>query len=547
MHAKSGPCLDDNFVKCSLNTSNDIVDNEFAETSSIMTTQVGAADYSKEFEDVLELMARLAISIKSLVDPQLRKEVEETVQHSNEITMHDCAAALQLTSKIEFDDQFLAHTSDRMMLLHQRIIEGPLTENHFLVLKLLCESEVHDTSVAVNEDKAPFNREVASQLASQRTLHVDSEISTFYVDSVITEDKISCDKPLLDVLMLLKSCDLEPSYLMQKESRNLIENKLSNQQGLLPAEHLAVMQLISQAEIESDLSIDSMRKCLLEKRIKDGPLNADHLNAALSLHMVEGENLPQTVPIVPSETGEMGTCQLKAAGLDHQVQQQESFENPNTVDDVEAGHGALAQEIKTDLFKDTVFGLKVKTSLLSREEKSALQLIELKAKTASIQQSLPEWVKNGLVPPKLNCKPSPPTAVLAESLANFTDQNAGKNTEQISCGVQADFGFLSDFMPSTAQAKLQHDALSESLFLNVDQNVDFSNDEPQPVPGWQPRQLEGQVLGPGLSPTSPSMIRSSLSWLTSSLAQCVSSCLQAVLGACSSGLGCLVGLVKRPG
>jgi hypothetical protein len=223
MHGKSGPCLDDNSVKCSLDISDDILEHESADKSCTMTDQISEADYSKEFEDVLELMARLAISIKSLMDPLLRKDVEESVQHLNDITMYDRAAALQLTSKIEVDHKFLVHTPDRMQLLQQRIIEGPLTENHFLVLKLLCEPEVQ---IAVNEDKALVSPEAASQQAIQSTSHSDSEIS---------EDKVSCDKPLLDVLMLLKKCDLEPSYLMQNESRKLIEDNLSNRQGPLPA------------------------------------------------------------------------------------------------------------------------------------------------------------------------------------------------------------------------------------------------------------------------------------------------------------------------
>jgi hypothetical protein len=537
-NGKSGPCLDGNFVKSSLDISVDILDKESADKSCIMTNQISEADYSKEFEDILALMGRLAISIKSLLDPLLRKDVEETVQHSNNITRYDRAAALQLTSKIEVDDKLLVLTPDRMQLLQQRIIEGPLTENHFLVLKLLCESEIHDTSMAVNEDKATVSSEVASQQAIQGTLHSESEI---------TKDKVSCDKPLLNVLMLLKSFDLEPSYLMQNESRKLIEDNLSNQQGPLPAEHLAVMQLISKAEIESGLSMDSMRKSLLEKRIKEGPLNAAHLNATLLLGHVEGGNLPQMGPIVPAEAGDPEVGQLNAADHDHQVKQHESFEVPNSLGDVGAGHGALTQEIRAPFFIDTISGLEVKTSLLSREEKLALQMMELRAKTARIRQSLPEWVKNGLVPPQLNSKPSPPASTLAESLANVADQNAGnmKSAVQISCSVQADLGFLNDFVPAAAKAGFQEDAL-ESLLLNVEKNVNIASDEPQPVPGWV-GQLEGEVLGPGLSPTQPSRIGSALARLPSYLAQCVASCLRAVLGACLSGLGCLICLVKRPG
>jgi hypothetical protein len=541
MHGKSGPCLDDNlhFVKCSLDISADVLDKESADKSCIMTNHICEADYSKEFEDVLELMARLAISIKSLVNPLLRKDVEETVQHLKEITSYDRAAGLQLISKAEVDDKSLVHTPDRMQLLQQRIIEGPLTENHFLVLKLLCESEVHDTSKAVNGDEGPVNPEVASKQSIQGTLHSDSEI---------TEDKVSCDQPLLDVLMLLKNCDLEPSYLMQNESRKLIEDNLSYRQGPLPAEHLAVMQLISKAEIESGLSMDSMRKSLLEKRIKEGPLNAAHLKAALSLHQVEGGNLPHMGPIiVPAEAGEAG--HLNDASFDLHVKQHESFDVPSIAGDITAGHGAstLTQEIGAPFFIDTISGLEVKTSLLSREEKSALQLMELRAKTARIRQSLPDWVKHGLVPPRLNRIRSPPAVAQAESLANVADQHAGKGAVQISCSVQADLGFLNDFVPTAVQAKLQQDAL-ENLFLSVEQNVEFSTDEPQPVQGLQVGPFEGVVLSPGLSPTPPSLRTGSLlDLLSRSLAHCVSSCLRALLGACSSGLGCLTDLVKCPG
>jgi hypothetical protein len=518
MYAKSETCLDDSLVKCSLELSADILDKDNADKSFNFTcqNQISEADYSKEFEDILELMARLAINIKSLVNPLLRKDIEATVQHSNDLTQYDCAAALQLISKIEADDKFLVHTPDRMQLLKQRINEGPLTANHFLVLKLLCESEVHDTVMAVNEDKASVCPENSSQQTIQSTLY--------------GEDKVPCDKPLLDVLQLLKNCDLEPSYLMQNESRKLIEDSLSNRQGPLLAEHLAVMQLISKAEIESGLSMDSMRKCLLEKRIKEGPLNAGHLKATLSLRQAEGATLPEWGPIVPAGSGE----------------QDESVDIPNNVGDIAEGCGILTQENRDLFFIDTISGLEVKTSLLSREERSALQLMELRAKTARIRQSLPEWVKNGLVPPRHNRETSPPGAVLAESRTNFADQHAGKGAVQISCSVQADLGFPDDFMPRAAPAKMQQDAL-ESQFLGGEQYVNIAPHEQQPAPGWQAGPLAGELAGEvlRLSPAPPSTrkLGSSLAWLSSAL----SSCLRALLGACSSGLGCLIRLGKCPG
>jgi hypothetical protein len=555
---KSGTFVEDSFAKCSLEIPGDVQDNDkadeaTADSNCIMTgiDQISEADYSKEFDDILQLIARLAINIKSLVDPLLRKEIEATVQHSKEITAHDCAAALQLTSKIELDDKSLVHTPDRKKLLQRRIREGPLTENHLLVLKLLCESEVHETSMAANEDKAP----VALNVLSQQIIQCPSQSLLEITEGRVSE---SCDKPLLDVLMLLKNCDLEPSYLMQNESRKLIEENLTHRQGPLLAEHLAVLQLISKAEIDSGLSTDSMRLTLLQRRIEEGPLNADHLKASQSLQQIEkGEShaVTQMGPIGHSETrAEVGTSRLCAADMGHQAKPYEGCEVSNVASVshlvFSSGHDTFAQESKSPFFMDTISGLEVRSSLLSRKEKSALQLMELRAKTARIRQSLPEWVRNGLVPPRRN--PSPPAvqagttplaAVLAENIANCSDNQAGRGAVQISCNVQADLGFLNDFMPAAAQPKLQQEAL-ESLFFGVEQYADITRDEQQPASasGWQAEPLAGEVLR--LSPTPPSGTGSSLAWLSCALAQYVSTCLQAVMGACCSGLGCLTSLLS---
>ena len=559
-NVKSGTFDEGSFAECSLEISGDTLDKDkaneaIADSNCIMTgilsgiDQISEVDYSKEFDELLQLIARLAISIKSLVDPLLRKEIEATVQHSNDITAHDCAAALQLISKIELDDKSLVHTPDRKKLFQQRISEGPLTENHLLVLKLLCEADSEVTSMNMNEDKA---FEVLSTQTIQCASHSQLEI---------TEDKISesCDKPLLDVLKLLKNCSLEPSYLMQNESRKMIEDNLTLRKGPLLAEHLAVLQLISKAEIDSGLSIDSMRQNLLKKRIEEGPLNADHLKAALSLHLVEkGElhDVTQMNPVGHAETrSELETNQLYAAYESHQAKQYESCEVSNVVGGLvfSSGHDALAQEIKSQSFMDTISGLEVRSSLLSilsREEKSALQLMELRAKTARIRQSLPEWVRNGLVPPLCNRSPpavpagsTPLAAVLAENIANCSDSQAGRGAVQISCNVQADLGFLNDFMPAAVQPKLQQEA-KESLFLHVDQYADITRVEQQPesASSWQAEPLAGEVLR--LSPTPSLGIGSSLAWLFCSLSNCVSNCLLAVMGSCCSGLGCQTSLVS---
>ena len=179
-----------------------------------------------------------------------------------------------------------------------------------------------------------------------------------------------------------------------------------------------------------------------------------------------------------------------------------------------------------------------------------MQLMELRAKTARIRQSLPEWVRNGLVPPQHS--PSPPAvpagttllaAVLAENIADCSDNQAGRGAIQISCNVQADLGFLNDFMPSAAPPKLQEEAL-ENLFLRVEQYADITRVEQQPesASSWQAEPLAGEVLR--LSPTPSLGIGSSLAWLFCSLSNCVSNCLLAVMGSCCSGLGCQTSFVS---
>jgi hypothetical protein len=150
----------------------------------------------------------------------------------------------------------------------------------------------------------------------------------------------------------------------------------------------------------------------------------------------------------------------------------------------------------------------VKSTRLRRQEKAALQLMELRAKTASIRKSLPDWVKEGRIPPKRN--PLPPAAVLTENFAKSADLNSCKDAVQISCNVRADLGFLVDFLPPTAQPRLQQEAL-ENLILGVnsesvepEQYVDISAGEPHAVPGWQAALLAG--VDPRWSSSPPSRI-----------------------------------------
>jgi hypothetical protein len=560
---KSKTIHDDNLIDCNLFILEDIPRREGAdgasaespsmrtmaqyslEGASCDTNQMNEADYSIEFEDVIQLIARLGISIKSLVDPLSRKEIEATIQKSNEIPTYDCTAALQLISKIELDCNAMLHTPDQKKMFHQKIKDGPLTENHLFVVKLLCYSEVHDTSMAVHKSKIPDRSgvDVANKQTNQGQLASHGESGN-------KKDIVSFDEPLLDVLLLLKKCDLEPSYLMQEESRKVIEDNLINRQRPLLKEHLAVLQLVSILEMGSDLSLDSMRKHLLEIRIKEGPLNANHFNAAQSLGRVEPGELDLLSKVSPAVI-ELSETRVQALigqphcviDLDHQGKEYRIPDGSNLMRNLtlSSSHGTLTHESK---LQDLIFGVEVKSTLLSRQEKAALQLMELREKTASIRQSLPDWVKNGLVPPKRN--PSPLATVLQENLAKPADPDACKDAVQISCSVREDLGFLGDILPPTAQPRSQQEA-PENLFLGVDsesvvpdQCVDIAVGEQH---GWQASPLPGDAPGSMLSMKPPS--RSLLARFVGSLVQCLSNCLAGVAGSCRSVLSFLRGKLGR--
>jgi hypothetical protein len=104
--------------------------------------------------------------------------------------------------------------------------------------------------------------------------------------------------------------------------------------------------------------------------------------------------------------------------------------------------------------------------------------------------------------------------------------------------VQADLGFLNDFLPAAAaQPVLQQDAL-ESMLFGVEQCVNISSDAPKPDPDWQERPPESEI---NRVPPSRDGV---WFWLSRILGQCLPNCM---LDACCSGLGCLTGPCKRPG
>jgi hypothetical protein len=405
--------------KCLSNSKhfkNEVVSHPIQEErDGIDQTRIYEADYSKEIEDVLQLIVRLEIDVKSFVDPHLRMDIEAALQQSNEITQYDRAAGLQLISSIELASDFksLVHTPesgpDRQRILQQRIRNGPFTEDHSLVLMLLCDSD-HNTSLP-----SPLREIKASDVFEQRTRQTNH-------------------------------------YTVHDESK------------------------------------------LREEIVLPGERCAANLNLNLQAQKYDDKH-----------------CEVSSVLSDQVVSTE--------VD-------SLTQECKNQFFMDTISGIEVNSSLLSREERSALQLVELRAKAARIQQSLPEWVRSGMVPCRRN--PSPQPAVLEKVSVKCADQHAGRDSDALQISCRADIVLLSDFLqPALAvQPKFQQDAV-ESLLLGVEQCVDIATNErgPSGIRSWHREQFSSGVFR--LSSTPPSRTKSSLAY-----------CLQSVLGSCCLRMFC---------
>jgi hypothetical protein len=714
-------------------------------------------DYSKEYDEVLQLLSRLQISVSWLVDAYLRQALEARIEASEEISAYDRAAALQLLGGIELDEDLADQSSDRKTLLEQRITRGPFMEIHLRILKQICRTDTleilfpksgnsHDFICAPDESCKPtsemstmgefglsdsyptaapprplqdvlfllktcdldpsdlMQKESRSlmeeilitrqgplqavhlavlQLLSKAEIDSDLSIGTerkrllekrigtgplsadhlsalralrmlgseelshgasvypslipetgassasshmsavvldhgagvvqqqqaseiYSCDAVFSPrdsaemsearrfmDKIYRDqsslilfggeeksallqvsstavprrqaaygalrrkepspilsngasdltesslavvtpqRPLQDVLFLLKTCDLDPSDLMQKESRSLMEEILITRQGPLQAVHMAVLQILSKAEIDSDLSIGTERKRLLEKRIGTGPLSADHLRKVQALRMLgmlgrgRGGEARRDSPMLNEPGASSASGRMSAVMLDHgaaAVQQQESSEICSSDLVFVRSNGVITQDHSSSFFMDNIYGLEIMPSVQSREEKSALQLIELRAKTASIRRSLPDWVRNGLMPPRHD--PSPP----AKLLSDVFDTDTHGDAVQISCEVLADLGFLmaSEQQSSPPAASNPRPDL-QSLFLRVEVGGNAVAEEILPITEWQ----EATVLSK--SPTLQDRPRSntwiSFTWICNTL-QYLSFRLLGLLDAC---------------
>jgi hypothetical protein len=308
---------------------------------------------------------------------------------------------------------------------------------------------------------------------------------------------------------------------------------------------------------------------VLEERIRQGPLTAVHLSAAQALTKTEEtERTEQSAGVKALQARHDA---LDAAPDDRQVQQPERVLYLNDLDTqcaeivvVESdsttasptGAGVTGHRHEPSLFKNLMLGPEKPSSLLSKREKAALELIELRAKTARIQKNLPDWVKNGLVPPWKNLSSSATT--LGQQAIGRTQgsqlRSRPRDALHISCDVRADIGFLSDFLKQAPKAKPQPDLIERQLFgeerlSEVSNSLDLHSGLQEAAALYPDEGLavaeqhstEGEIASSGhglqgLPPQPPAQRPSLLARLFSALVHFLSSCTEALLSVCRWGL-----------
>ena len=428
--------------------------------------------YSTELDDIAGLISRTKLSIRSFADPKRLQLLEERHQAYNEgeieVSDVDRAAISQLIRRALFElhdgrgleSDLKGETTDSKMP------DGPLTEGHWLVLKLMCQQyenvEFGEGGWGIMIDDGKLQRADVSRLNRKPVANENSADQPTNIcrisEPISNADSLSeasgvnplqKDNSLAEILMLLNKCDLLPSYLLHKDTRRIIEDCLRRREEALEDEHLGVLQLLSKAEIDSDLSVcpDLSRRRLLEQRLHDGPLGPRHLAAVQEL-----------MGLRASPQGN-GLLQSNATLLQDEVDSNVQIVAPSPLS--ETSTRANDDDLKTTLLQthasvdpigpdDTAPELRARTNpsmpmrpsieplsvrrvpLLSREDKEALELVELLENTAKIRRNLPEWVRSGLLPP--------PRTAANPQLPSTGDKDA----VVISCNVTADVVFLND-------------------------------------------------------------------------------------------------------
>ena len=359
--------------------------------------------YSTELEEIIQLLARTEVQISSFFDIDARRVLEEATDQSTDLDENDRAAILQLISKIEIESSLYSFLSDdRKQQLQERISKGPFTENHSLVLNLILDNEL-------------------SNGGSNSMKIMPSEMDGSTVVCTDLDSLSSSNEYLDDILQLLKNFGLETRFFLHAEGRKIIEESVLKQTVPLNEESVCLLQLLGMLEVDSGLPLDNERETLLQTRIQDGRLKPEHLGELkILLQSAEQQDYSPTdtskdIRIMQSAASiqkrHNGFSQSQSRmmdsemGIESTIQKQGSLNSKICIADTDL-LALSPSEYQSDnmgnISKSIEVDSKFRTSILCREDKQALKILELKAKTARISRSLPEWVRKGLLPPPQN-------------------------------------------------------------------------------------------------------------------------------------------------
>jgi hypothetical protein len=418
--------------------------------------------YSKELDDIAGLISRTKISIRSFADPTRLQLLEARLHEHNEdeieLSEMDRAAISQLIRRASFELQDgRALASDlRGETTESKMPNGPLTEGHWLVLKLMGWGLIIDDGKLQPVDVSRLNRKPVANINS-----ADQPANVYSISEPASKadlllgasgvNPVQNDNSLAEILMLLNKCDLLPSYLLHKDTRRIIEDCLGRRKEALEDEHLAVLQLLSKAELD-DLSVcpDLSRRRLLQQRVHEGPLRPRHLAAVQELARLraslQGDGLLQSnatllqdqvdsnVQVVHSSHSLLSETSIRANDNDLKTTRLQTQVSVDLIGPDDTSPELRARINRTMPGEQSIEPMSVRrVPLLSREDKeAALELLELLENTAKIRRSLPEWVRGGLLPP--------PSTAANPQLPSTGDKDAAV----ITCNVTADVVFLDD-------------------------------------------------------------------------------------------------------
>ena len=466
------------------------------------SAQMAAGLYSTEFDEILQLIARAEIDIHLFVDLALNDQLRDKIVNAGSLSEHDRAAVVQLIDSVLKDSDLYPEQGGQPAKLFSAAYSnstgaGPLSENHLMVFKMICKPQLYsryDAPVDFQNAllRGPDNRDVADGLG-------------LLLPETKDKKDLSARRPLLEIMHFLEQCHLRPSYILSQECRALLEPKLMTitEEAPLGIEAQALLQLLSKAEINSDLSIVPERKRLLEERISRGPLTQGHLDAVKDLAVFQ-ERSVEEVPCPTADSNLMLQGKPRKVSADSYVSEdlramQAASWLPVESEAAEAkalpgkeGAPALDPSLAAlphcafpgptkpamPFFVDAITSKELMLTLLSQEERAQLQLLELRAKTARIRAAIPDWVSKGLVPPprvppQEAEEPTPPWA------GHIRQRAAGQLAQpvMISSSVRAELCFPHIVSPSSAvplqelqnmmrvEESLQHAPLKDDAFM----------------------------------------------------------------------------------